>query len=157
AKPGGKVPNQTCLVEVRWPSEFPEQLGFDAFVDWVSKLGEMVPYRSGYASPALSRGWEDLSHLQEGARHMGPPALRHPGYDLPENDATASFMGKDQCRGARWLTLLGPALVEQLGGQEQMKKQLDAGVTIAKSGAGLLLRAGAKPEIGDVNRGDVTP
>jgi Protein of unknown function (DUF3396) len=155
--PGGKVPDQTSYVEVRWPSEFPESHGFDATVEFVRKLGEAFPYRSGYASPALSRGWEDMAHVTEGAQHITPLALHHPGYDLPENLATAAFMAKDRCRGARWLTLLGPELVKALGGRDALAAKLAPGVSVLPAGDGLLVRAGERPEIGDVNRAVFTP
>jgi hypothetical protein len=157
ASPGGKAADRTCLVEIRWPSEFPWEFGCDALVSWVRELGELLPYRSAYASPALTRGWEDLAHVREGAKHIVPLAFQHPGFDIPENETTTSFMGKLQCRGARWLTLLGPGLLEGLGGREALASNLDAGLDVLEAGPGVLVRAGECPEVGDVNRGDVTP
>jgi hypothetical protein len=126
-------------------------------VQFVSKLAEALPYRSAYASPALSRGWEDMAHVREGARHIVPIACRHPGYDLPENQATTSFMPRTKCRGSRWLTLLGPALLEELGGRDVLRNKLDPGVAVMAGGDGVLLRAGERPELGDVNRAEFAP
>lgn len=157
SKPAPMVPDRTCLVEMRWPSEYPEALGHDAFVDWVCELAALLPYRSGYAAPALSRGWENSKHIEEAARNLIPLAFRHPGYDLFENEGTAARMPRDRCRGARWLTLLGPALVDALGGRSVLEQNLDSNVTIRDAGRGLLLRAGERPELGDVNHGDRAP
>lgn len=150
-------PGETCYVELRFPSEFPGEIGFDRFAEFVRGLGEVLPYRAGYASPALSRGWENMKHVEEGASHIVPLAFRHPGYDLFENDGTSSFMPGDKCRGARWLSLLGPLLVEQLGGPDALRAKLDPAISVEACGAGLMLRAGKEPEIGDVNRAQLTP
>jgi hypothetical protein len=156
-KPSPRVPARTPVVELRFPSELPEEFGLEAFVDWVRRVGESLPFRSGYASPALSRGWEDKAHIREAGRHLVPIAFRHPGYDLPENLSAASFMGVTQCRGARWISLLGPKLVVALGGTESLRAKLDPRVAMVPVGDGLLLRAGERPELGDVNRGDAAP
>jgi len=155
-EPGGRIPDATCLVEIRWPSEYAEQ-HVEELVACVSEVASLVPFRSGYASPALSRGSWESTHLDEAGRQLIPLAFRHPGYDLPENGSTASFMPADKCRGARWLTLLGPALVAQLGDEAALRATLDARVAIQPAGDGLLLRAGERPEIGDVNRAELTP
>lgn len=153
-KPSGYASESTCLVEIRWPSDFPGQFGFDALVNWVRQLSEVLPYRSAYASPALTQGFADYSHIVEGAQHFVPIALRHPGFDLQENEGTAAFMGKRKCRGARWLTLLGPDLIAELGGRAALQAKLEPGVSVITAGLGVLLRAGDRPELGDVNRGE---
>ena len=156
-QPYHRAPTLTSLVELRFPSEFLEQLGLEKFVDMVRRIGETLPFRSGYASPALSRGWENEKHVQEAGRQLVPIALRHPAYDLPENESTAAFMGETQCRGARWLTLIGPQIVSTLGGREQLLPRLSPGVTTVSAGEGLMIRAGERPELGDVNRDETVP
>lgn len=157
AKPGAKTPEKACGLELRFPIGYPEAHGYDRFVEWVRDLAGLYLYRSGYASPALSRGWENMEHVREGGSHIVPLAFRHPGYDLLENEAPAMRMPRLQCRGARWLTLLGPEIVEQLGGRKTISAGLVSGISTLEAGAGLLIRAGAEPEIGDVNRGQQTP
>jgi len=60
-------------------------------------------------------------------------------------------------RGARWLSFLGPTIIEQLGGFEALSKAFVDPVTIEKVGHGIMIRAGKEPEIGDVNRQVDTP
>ncbi len=155
--PGGMAPDATCLVELRWPSEHVARVGFDEIASQICNFASLIPFRSGYASPALSLGWENAEHVAAGAMKIAPIAFRHPGYDIPENHAAAGLMRRDRCRGARWLTFLGSPLVEDIGGLQPLQEHLDPRVGIIELPHGVMLRAGHSPEIGDVNRGESTP
>jgi hypothetical protein len=151
------APSLTSVIEIRWPTAYPKEIGYDAFVSWVVELACLVPFRSAYASPALSRGLWEYSHVREGARHMRPLAFRHPGFDLAENEDSVKCLAEDQCRGARWLTLLGAPALAKLGGVESLRSNLDPRITLTPVLDGVLIRAGKEPELGDVNRGDRAP
>lgn len=141
------------LIEMRFASEFPEIVGWDSFVDWMLQAVSKVPFDSGYASPALHRGWENAMHVILAGEQLIPIAFRYPGFDLSDNKAT-SFALRRRSRGARWLTFLGPEQVKRLGGAESLRASLSSAIDVVGVGAGLALRAGPKPELGDVNRGD---
>jgi Protein of unknown function (DUF3396) len=146
--------DETNLVEFLFPSDFPSLFGEDRVVDLAASMFEALPCDSGYASPALYYGMRGV--YEEAARFIAPLALQHHGYDVPNNAGTAAKMG-GSCRGARWLTMLSNEMVDQVGGAKRLKQQVARGVESREVPRGVVIRAGAKPEIGSVNRGQNTP
>lgn len=146
--------NQTNVIEMRFPREFLSETGEDAFVEVVTDMFENIPCDSGYASIALCFG--DESKTDIAGKYIAPIALRSHGYDIPDNLPTANSLG-DRCRGARWLTMLSPKLIDELGGLNSIKNVLSDDVTTISTTNGVMFRAGAMPEIGDVNRNQFTP
>jgi hypothetical protein len=57
-------------------------------------------------------------------------------------------------KSAGWLTYLDAELVEKVGGEAALKTAVGEAVSVASLGAGLLLRTGPTPPVGDVNRQD---
>lgn len=148
-QPGDDLENS--LIEICLPMELVEKSGYSTIVDVALSLAEQIPYDSAYASPYVMRGWENSHHLEYAGAKLYPFALRHPGYDLAENTSTQSVLG-GHCRGARWLTLLGPHIIRQLGGREAITTQLKPPIQVIEAGNGLMIQAGHRPETGDVNR-----
>ena len=157
---GYKVPakrgalQQANALEMLFPREFLTTHGADAVALMASQMFDDLPCDSGYASIALCYGME--SQIDKAAQIIAPVAFRSHGYDVPDTLHTSPRLG-DRIRGARWLTMIGPALVERLGGKAVLVSRLVDGVEIVESKRGLLLRAGEQPEIGDVNRQQPTP
>lgn len=147
------LPDLQALLELSFPMEAisPETVG--KFVAFCARVAEVLPYVSGYAAPALQ--WT-LVDAGLAARDVKALAMRHPGYDFPNNACTRLRLGK-RVRGARWLTFLGPDLVARLGGAAALRATLSEAIAVAPAGLGLMLRAGALPEVGDVNRGIGVP
>ncbi|WP_342377924.1 DUF3396 domain-containing protein [Myxococcus stipitatus] len=112
-------------------------------------VGEQVPYASGYGAPALT--WGADSQQGAFAEAVGKLAFRHPGYDVPDSMETAFDIGT-KVRGAYWLNFIGPEALKKLGGEKGLRSKLEIGIGIEKVGDGLLLQAGPRPEIGDVNK-----
>jgi hypothetical protein len=81
-------------------------------------------------------------------RHI---AQRYPGYDVAVNDLTQLDIGA-RVRGARWITLLGPALAESLSGLDAIRAALPADVDVRDVAGIAMIRAGRTPELGDTNR-----
>jgi hypothetical protein len=146
--------DQTNLVQFLFPAEFLSQFGADRVADLVASMFMDLPCDSGYAAPALHFGIN--GEYDKAAAFIAPLALQHHGFDVPANASTAVSMGR-KCRGARWLTALSTAMVEQIGGIEQLKKRIARGVQIREMPQGVLIRAGDTPEIGAVNKGEKTP
>jgi hypothetical protein len=146
----GFAANMVGLAEVWLPTEGWRAADVAAFA---GKLADQLPYLSGYAAPALAFG--PAVDVHAAGRAVRGPAFRHPGYDVPRNEATRFYLG-GKLIGARWLTFLGPALADQLGGRDALTAAA-AGVTVAPAGHGFALRAGDEPEIGDTNRRVGTP
>jgi hypothetical protein len=59
-------------------------------------------------------------------------------------------------RPPNWLTLLHPSFVERLGGREALSRleQLGLGIVLRDLAEGLLIQAGPRPVLGDVNAGE---
>lgn len=146
----GLAVGRAGLVEARFPTEF---LSPAAVVEFAGRVAMLLPYVSGYVAPAL--GFGPGVNVYDVGRAIRGLAFRHPGYDVPRNEYTRFDLG-DRSVGARWLTFLGPQLVEHLGGRNAIAAA-DPGVTVAPAGQGVVLQAGAEPEIGDVNRRVGTP
>jgi hypothetical protein len=80
-------------------------------------------------------------------------ARRHPGFDVGQH-ATWMRAFHDRVRTVSWLTFLGPALAAAVREKGDALAS-DELVTIAPAGEGVVLRAGERPQIGDVNRRDI--
>ncbi len=140
---------ETNCLEIRLPRAPATEAEIAAALTLARQVGAMLPYSSGYAAPALVWGVE--GQQMAFSDEIAKLALRHPGYDVPYTMATAFDIG-EKLRGAYWLNFIGPAALKKLGGEKGLRGKLDASIGIEKVGDGLLLQAGPKPEVGDVNR-----
>lgn len=147
------MPPAGSLVQVTLPIETAHAAYADGLVERVVQLGSRLDFSYGYCAPALRfrelglvRHYDDLRGL----------AVRHPGYDVENNLLAAWELGL-RVRGARWLTLLGPELQAALGGAEALASGLASPIEVLPIGRALMIRAGAVPELGDVNRRIDTP
>jgi hypothetical protein len=150
AKPGK---GRTCFVELRFPTEMLDASG-DKFADLATRFAETLGCDSGYASLALH--WSTESELVRASEEQVPLAMRHPGFDLHHLHGARYRLG-DRCRGARWLTFLGPELVKELGGRAALQKKVGADVKVTELDKGVSLRAKGPPVPGDVNRKQLPP
>lgn len=150
----GGFMNETNVLEMRFPTSFLSEQGEDAFVEMVMDLFAHLRCDSGYAAIGLCA--DDDSMLRDAGLVIAPLAFRSHGFDIADAPLVSMALGA-RSRGARWLTLLSHKLVGKLGGQAELERKLPGEVTILGGPHGLLLRAGATPEIGDVNRNQHTP
>ena len=157
-RPPEAVATQARRLLDRWlalvPPDALTAFGARSLADTLRELAGLLPFDSGYAGPGLMWCYEGT--LTEAGEVIAPFALRHPGYDVSNNDATASHLGT-RSRGARWITLLGPGLVAELSGTDALRASLGEAIRIEPAGAGIAITAGPEPEIGDVNRKQDTP
>lgn len=128
-----------------WGTERNEEI-----MEFVLKLAELIPVRSGYAGFAFEYS---KYHLEEGCEHAWQQSMRHPGIDIHSPRARERFATlKDSIRTIGWLTLLDDAFVSELGGRKALAKELPQSVEVCDIDGGVLLRAGERPALGDVNR-----
>jgi hypothetical protein len=144
---------KTSVLELRFPSEFADADHVEEAVTYIRSVAETLPYDSGYASLALL-----CVQAQEFAfsRAAAPLVRRHPGFDVPGNDGKRIFLDR-QLPGAYWLTFIGPTSLGKLGGAEALRGALDPAIALEPVGAGIMLRAGPLPELGDIERGEKLP
>ncbi|WP_431108725.1 type VI immunity family protein [Variovorax paradoxus] len=115
------------------------------------------PLSSGYAGYSLL--WEDADSLvdREVLQWSIPLMLRYPG--LGYGDALRMSNGAQHGVAAvNWLTFLGADAAAALGGLAALEQRAPARVSaLALGKAGVILRAGDAPQIGDLNRQDTVP
>lgn len=115
------------------------------------------PLGSGYAGYSLL--WEDADPLvdREVLKWSIPLMLRHPG--LGYGDAIRISNGAHHgVAVVNWLTFLGTEAAAALGGLAAIERSAPPGVSVLPLGkAGVILRAGDAPQIGDVNRQETLP
>jgi Protein of unknown function (DUF3396) len=146
-------PDTLGLLQMTFPMETVDDGTVDPFVKFCKQGAALIPFVSGYAAPGLQ--WAEVNSGLA-ADESKAIAIRHPGYDVQNNSATRLHLGK-RTRGAYWLTFLGPELVEALGGSEQLRNSFPKPIDVEPVGAGVMIRAGALPELGDVNKGIGVP
>jgi TseV toxin immunity protein TsiV len=146
--------DETNVVEMIFPREYLASCGEDKFAVAALHLFDQGPWDSGYAAIALRAGPPSREWKARG--QMVPVALKSHGYDIADTMMLANTLGR-RCRSAAWLTMLSDDLVRKLGGRDALAAKLDPDVSITPARAGLMLRAGDEPEIGDANRNLKTP
>jgi hypothetical protein len=139
-------------MQLYYPSEVLNEDQAEKFVGDIRSIAALLPFTSGYASPALQ--WAEGSDLAK--RNSKAIIARHPGYDVQLNELGRKRLGL-RVRGARWLSFLGSDITAKLGGMETLRHSLDDGITVEAVGKGIMIRAGELPEIGDKNQGVETP
>lgn len=78
-------------------------------------------------------------------------------WDLAYAQAHGDAVPRPYVKRADWLTILTAAQVELLGGLDFLREQLGRtpGITISRQGHGYLIRAGDRPQLGDLAAGHV--
>ncbi len=117
---------------------------------FVEGLCDVIPFQSGQAGYALehSRYFVEEAHEFAVAKSM-----RHPGLDVHNEESSEGYaVGWTRIRNVGWLTMLCEEFVSKLGG----RPELEHGAIMDVPG-GVILKAGASPAVGDVNRRDDLP
>ncbi|WP_080509381.1 DUF3396 domain-containing protein [Chromobacterium subtsugae] len=125
--------------------------GEQKFREWVRYFCETLDVDHGYAGLACNLPYD---------RHQFQPyefqiAQRYSGLMV---DSSALIDGdnlSDHIKGVSWLTLLGPRYIEQLGGIDVLKQQLqlpDVSVQETNNGR-LIVQAGVLPDVGAPENG----
>jgi len=121
----------------------------------LAELAGAFPYRYGHVGYALC--WNDMSVERdiEVSTLIRPLLKRYPGLSLGN-----PFELCDQdLPPVNWLTLIGPELLETIGGIDNVRQALadDDAISILPLGRGVGIKAGETPQLGDLNRGDDLP
>lgn len=85
-----------------------------------------------------------------------PLLKRYPGFDLPYSSRWSSSVRRAERRFIRtinWLTAIDHKFIDELGGLDKIKDDLGDECSIYDYDGGIIIQAGARPEIGDTNRG----
>jgi hypothetical protein len=137
----------SCVLEFPLVALSAEQRG--RFEDFVATAGEVEPLESGYAGYAfkhLARTWRE-----QAMPWISQRAPRFLGVDISNDSFTR--VARRRVVNVSWITLLGRPLVDELGGEAQIRSQLSPEIRLRQLASGLAIVAGEVPPIGDVNRG----
>jgi hypothetical protein len=165
----GEVPNYSLGSEVSicFPVDHP--LGAaDRFLPWLSgldlvKKGGLSFAECGYGLSTLAGPFGG-----ETERRTRAWCSRYPGLDLFEPWHHNGMYHYDPAypdlvplvKRAGWMTLLHARTVQLLGGEDKLRSELVDTPEIRvhpAGGGGLILQAGERPQLGDLNRGDYLP
>lgn len=122
------------------------------WIEVVEGICHHLPVKSGTAGLAV----EQVGMRPSEQGELFGRAMRHHGVDM-DNYWTAALTGTGTVRGVSWLTMLGDDAVAELGGLPAIREALDEGITVRESTHAVIIQAGDKPMVGDVNHGDRLP
>ncbi|MCA9491213.1 MAG: DUF3396 domain-containing protein [Myxococcales bacterium] len=146
---GDGEPEEECnFVEVWWPHSDDAPADLESAVALADLLVEGTVAFHAYLSRALQ--WDSDSRMLAAGEVIPAIALRHPGYDVANNDATRFHIG-DRVRGAYWVTYVGPPLLETLGDVASIRAELGDTVEVTQVGQALRFRTTPSPQVGDVD------
>ena len=129
----------------------------DAFVSEMLAWCDIIKPRHGLAGVSVVRDTSSPPYSMHDTRAF-PFLRRYPGLDYSD---TAQFSlvtrraEQVRIRGTNWLTVIDDALIEELGGRNSLDEALsaDPAVLVHEWTGGVLIQAGPRPQVGDVNAG----
>lgn len=126
--------------------------GFDRYIEQMQRWCSLLKVSHGTAGFSIIL--EEGQPKDRGVRKAFPLLKRFPGLDLPYSSRWSSSVRRAERRYIRtinWLTAIDDEFVQQLGGLDQVRAALGDAVPIHNYDGGVILQAGRRPEIGDVN------
>ncbi len=147
------VSKHANLIHLAFPPEWGVERTQDIF-NLVVDLCRGFPLQSGHAGFMFHCS---QYRERESQNHAWAKSMRYRGIDIYAHPNDKKAVGHDGIKGVGWLTMLCQPFLEQLGGLQDIRKALPSEVEIISVGSVSILKAGPKPEIGDMNRRDFLP
>jgi hypothetical protein len=148
-------PVQRSFMRVCWPVE--EVARSDEIVEFVTSVLVGVPVHSGYCGYSYYWDTGNIPAQRRLVQVNREWLLRYPGLNYGD---PVTFLGVADLGipGVSWLTVLGATLADRTGGPDLLRRTLPEQVKIIPAGSsGIVIQAGEKPGLGDVNLGNVLP
>lgn len=148
-------PVQRSFLRICWPVE--EASRPDEVVEFVKSALVGVPFSSGFCGYSYYWNTGNVTAQRRLAHVNREWLLRFPGLNYGD---PITFLGFADLGilGVGWLTVLSPSLVDSVGGEDALRDALpEQAALLPIPDAGSVIRAGEKPELGDVNRGELLP
>lgn len=131
--------------------------GTGALLELVDDAMAEFPVHWGTAGLAFYWEGSDTTVEEYANAWLGPHLTKHPGL-APGDLMSWGLRVEMGISNIGWLTFVGDALVDQLGGREALAKGLEGtGIGLRSYGKGVALQAGDGPELGNVNRKNTLP
>jgi hypothetical protein len=120
----------------------------DTFPDYVLKLCQRVRPLSGYAGIGILESHDGYARdeYQPVVREF---AERFPGLEIESRAGHTNHL-RTGIKGVNWLTILGDRWLKEMGGIDHLRIHLDESFGFYPYDGGLIIQAGPKPQIGDV-------
>lgn len=117
------------------------------------QLADDFPIVSGHSRYCIERN--DAYYSQPSMMAAYPLAMRFQGADLDYRLSDEEFVF---LKTVNWLTIVGDPLLERIGGRAALCASInEPEVIVHDAKFGLILQAGERPALGDVNRGEWLP
>jgi hypothetical protein len=151
-KPSTDPSSDTGILRLTLPPDAAEEAG--EMIDLTKRLLASLPYVSGHAGYGLV--WDETEMDNDVLARIRTWARRYQGLDVfgflsVENIVVTGI------KAVNWLTIVNNANVAKLGGRRALKEKLGSQVVLHEVPGGLVIQAGASPQLGDVNRNETLP
>lgn len=136
------------------PASWPESIGYEHYRSLIGRWCEKL--KPAYGTVGLSILFNEGRQGLSDRLLAFPIAKRFPGLDVPEHSRWYARMNRVRKRAIRtinWLTFIDDGLVSELGGQGKLVEDLGTLCPIYSYSGGIIVQAGQRPELGDVNTG----
>ena len=147
-------PESLSFLTISVPLSWVVERSFAGFAELVKEMTTIIEPTHGYA------GWGIVTHVTHAGtvpamNYVAAFAQRFRGLevDLPV-DHSLNLRKKKAIKGINWLTILGTPWVDQLGGIETLKAKFGEGIGVRSYDQGVIIQAGSRPLLGDVNVGE---
>ncbi|MFK3774155.1 type VI immunity family protein [Pseudomonas sp. NPDC089406] len=122
--------------------------GVERFQAWVLYLSEQVSAEHGYGglSTLLPFDFDRYMPIEYEL------SQKYPGLEVDTMALAHSLRLVGSIKGVNWFTIVSRILLERLGGLDSVRRKLSSqgGIHCLEYGGGLIVRAGALPELGSV-------
>ncbi|PYB76303.1 hypothetical protein DMX11_11640 [Pseudomonas sp. LB-090624] len=122
--------------------------GVERFQEWVLYLSEQVDAEHGFGglSTLLPYDFDRYMPIEYEL------SQKYPGLEVDTMAMAHSLRLVGSIKGVNWFTIVGRTLLERLGGLDSVRRKLSSqgGIQCLEYSSGLVVRAGALPELGSV-------
>jgi Protein of unknown function (DUF3396) len=128
--------------------------GYESYIRLMQRWCGLLKVSHGTAGFSIIL--EEGQSKSRGALIAFPFLKRFPGLDLPNSSRWSSNVRGAERRHVRsinWLTAIDDNFVEELGGLDRVKESVGKSCLTHAYSGGIIIQAGPRPEIGDINRG----
>jgi hypothetical protein len=120
--------------------------GVERFQAWVQYLSEQVDAEHGYGGLSTLLPY-DFDRYMPVEYEL---SQKYPGLEVDTMAMAHSLRLIGSIKGVNWFTIVGRTLLERLGGLDSVRRKLSSqgGIHCLEYAGGLIVRAGALPELG---------
>lgn len=125
------------------------ETSYQRFVDFVHLACDRLPFVSGHGGYVIEC---NQYHPNEAQAAAYPLAMRFQGVDIATMSRGPWAVRHERVKNAAWLTLVGAGLLEKIGGIKGVEAKATDRLAVLSTRHGVVIRAGERPILGDVNR-----